>query len=289
MLVLAAAGLGFMSNPEATEHTVSAQRRTLALRHVGHQLLRAVGDSTTAVPPVWFLQADVGELTLTLPHPLMPDSLAALVSATLQSYQLTEAYQVGMHSCEEGLLVYGYEHSLAAPDEISCLGREVPMGCYTLRLTWLTPSIGRSRWTLPLWALSGLAVGLVGLLLFRQRKPTAPAKKRAPLDVNQEEALLLGDVHFFPQQHELRTPRGAVELSHKETKVLGILFAHLHEVVSRDQLLKEGWEDEGTYTSRSLDMFISKLRKKLAGSATVQIVTVRGQGYQLTERGGSMS
>jgi DNA-binding response OmpR family regulator len=46
-------------------------------------------------------------------------------------------------------------------------------------------------------------------------------------------------------------------------------------------LLKRVWEDEGVITGRSLDVFISKLRKKLKNDPSVQIVNVHGKGYKL--------
>jgi DNA-binding response OmpR family regulator len=45
--------------------------------------------------------------------------------------------------------------------------------------------------------------------------------------------------------------------------------------------LKKVWEDEGVITGRSLDMFVSKLRKKLSNDPHVQIAGVHGKGYRL--------
>jgi DNA-binding response OmpR family regulator len=60
------------------------------------------------------------------------------------------------------------------------------------------------------------------------------------------------------------------------------LFAHNpNELLLRDRLLKEVWEDEGVITGRSLDMFVSKLRKKLHHDSAVNLVNVHGKGYRL--------
>ena len=72
-----------------------------------------------------------------------------------------------------------------------------------------------------------------------------------------------------------------IELSHKEAKLLSILAARQNDLISRDELLKKVWEDDGVFTGRSLDMFISKLRKKFKNDPGVQITNVHGKGYKL--------
>jgi DNA-binding response OmpR family regulator len=54
-----------------------------------------------------------------------------------------------------------------------------------------------------------------------------------------------------------------------------------HSTVERDYLLRTVWGDEGNYIGRTLDVFISKLRKKLEDDASVKIINVRGVGYKL--------
>ena len=51
--------------------------------------------------------------------------------------------------------------------------------------------------------------------------------------------------------------------------------------IGRDQLMKEVWEDEGVIVGRSLDMFVSKLRKKLQADPRASILNVHGKGYKL--------
>ncbi|MDQ1149658.1 DNA-binding response OmpR family regulator [Sphingobacterium zeae] len=55
-------------------------------------------------------------------------------------------------------------------------------------------------------------------------------------------------------------------------------------MIIRSRLQKEIWEDEGVIVGRSLDMFISKLRKKLETVPDINIVVVRGKGYKLETR-----
>jgi DNA-binding response OmpR family regulator len=71
------------------------------------------------------------------------------------------------------------------------------------------------------------------------------------------------------------------ELTKTENRVLRIFAAAPNEVVERSRLQKEIWEDEGVIVGRSLDMFISKLRKKLEWDPSLKIAVIRGKGYKL--------
>ena len=73
----------------------------------------------------------------------------------------------------------------------------------------------------------------------------------------------------------------SMQLSGKETDLLLLLCAHENQTLQRDQILRLVWEDEGDYIGRTLDVFISKLRKKLEADPRVKIMNIRGVGYKL--------
>lgn len=72
-------------------------------------------------------------------------------------------------------------------------------------------------------------------------------------------------------------------LTHKENKVLQMLFRHAGRIVERDVFLKTIWEEDGFFVARSMDVFVSKLRKHLAADPALRIENVRGIGYILKE------
>ena len=72
-----------------------------------------------------------------------------------------------------------------------------------------------------------------------------------------------------------------IDLTETETRVLHIFASSPNETIERSRLQKEIWEDEGVIVGRSLDMFISKLRKKLEPDPNISIVVIRGKGYKL--------
>lgn len=278
-LLCAAMGLSvsFINGPTDTNLDEEQTHRQLALRTVGHRLLQIAGDSTSPVPPLGVVGS--GSYLLSFPSELAlhPDSLYAIITTSLQQYRLSEPYQVQVLRCADQAFMYGYEVSDDSPDEITCTGRALDLTCYQVHVRFLAPShsvfAGIQPW---LFGASLLALAMVGFVGFRTTKaPKIPSKNA------EDTGEAFEDVLFFFAENRLLTPAGEEPLSDKESKVLQILFRSQNELVTRDQLLKEGWEDEGVYTSRSLDMFISKLRKKLSGSERVVISTVRGRGYKL--------
>jgi DNA-binding response OmpR family regulator len=72
-----------------------------------------------------------------------------------------------------------------------------------------------------------------------------------------------------------------ITLTDKECKVLELLSENFGELIPRDTLMQKIWISEGVITGRSLDMFVSKLRKKLSGDPQLKITNVHAKGYKL--------
>ncbi|WP_370097459.1 winged helix-turn-helix domain-containing protein [Xanthomarina gelatinilytica] len=72
-----------------------------------------------------------------------------------------------------------------------------------------------------------------------------------------------------------------ISLSKKECELLEIFAAKPNQVIKRDELTKKVWEDHGVIVGRSLDTYISKLRKKLEADSSIKITNVHGVGYKL--------
>ncbi len=76
-------------------------------------------------------------------------------------------------------------------------------------------------------------------------------------------------------------------LTYKECKLLQMFFRHVGKVIERTVFLKTVWEDDGFFVARSMDVFISKLRKYLSGDQLLRIENIRGIGYILMESKGN--
>ena len=73
----------------------------------------------------------------------------------------------------------------------------------------------------------------------------------------------------------------ATRLTYKEAKIIQLLFRHAGKLVEREVFLKSIWEEDGFFVARSMDVFVSKLRKYLKSDDTLNIENVRGVGYVL--------
>jgi two-component system, OmpR family, response regulator len=71
------------------------------------------------------------------------------------------------------------------------------------------------------------------------------------------------------------------QLTYKEAKLLQMFFRHAGRLIERDVFLKSIWEDNGFFVARSMDVFISKLRKYLRTDHNIRIENIRGVGYIL--------
>src|SRR6185295_9754533 len=91
----------------------------------------------------------------------------------------------------------------------------------------------------------------------------------------------LGNYSFYAERRLLKNGKATIALTDKESKLLSVLAANQNQPMERDQLLKEVWEDDGVFVGRSLDVFISKLRKELLHDAAIRIVNIHGKGYKL--------
>jgi DNA-binding response OmpR family regulator len=70
-------------------------------------------------------------------------------------------------------------------------------------------------------------------------------------------------------------------LTQKEAEVLRLLYNHRERVLKREEILTSVWGDDDYFMGRSMDVFISKLRKYLKEDPTVQIVNYHGVGFRL--------
>ncbi len=100
---------------------------------------------------------------------------------------------------------------------------------------------------------------------------------------NQEKATeyRIGKFYFNSLTRELSINDTLKKLSPKETALLQLLAQHKNEVVPRELALNKIWKDNNYFTTRSMDVFIAKLRKYLKEDAEIEIINVHGNGFRL--------
>ncbi len=73
------------------------------------------------------------------------------------------------------------------------------------------------------------------------------------------------------------------KLSPKENKLLKLLAIHINDLMPRELALTKIWRDDNYFTSRSMDVYIAKLRKYLKGDDNVEIINIHGEGFRLVD------
>ncbi len=98
---------------------------------------------------------------------------------------------------------------------------------------------------------------------------------------DESESFTIGDFVFDTKNFKLVHPSGEKTLTQKEAEVMKLLCATKERVLKREEILKTVWGDDDYFMGRSLDVFISKLRKYLKEDPRVEIVNYHGVGFKL--------
>ena len=93
----------------------------------------------------------------------------------------------------------------------------------------------------------------------------------------------LGRFQFDHQRLELSIDGNAISLSQREGDLLALLMQHKNNLLERRAALLKIWRDDNVYNARSMDVYITRLRKYLQADPRVEIQNVRGQGYKLID------
>lgn len=99
-------------------------------------------------------------------------------------------------------------------------------------------------------------------------------KEKTSLDV-----YAFGQFEYNPQRFELKHHSTLRKLSHREAELLLLLLQHKHRTLARKDILLKLWGDDSFFNSRNLDVYITKLRDYLKPDPTIEIITIKGVGY----------
>ncbi len=270
----------FVTNRSDGELT--SKRVNIAVRAIGHELLLRSGDSTSVVRPVierpdhTFLLEFENELAF------QPDTLVAIAQRNLDKTELSR-YTVTVYECFRPSIVYGFEVNPPNNSIQPCLGRTQPKACYTIAIAFADfpdSTVLNSKLAL---AISGMLSLLALVLISRNLGQTKskPLQQQASVRNENNSLQKIGKFVFDTAHQRLKLGDEIISLTDKECKVLTLLSRNLGRLTLREDLIQEVWTDEGVITGRSLDMFISKLRKKLSADPDLRITNIHSKGYRL--------
>lgn len=273
LIVLFLLGWGFrLPNQEKTD---ISERAKIALRNVGNELLLTNKDSTSLVLPV--KEVNDFQYKLSFQNHLFfePNQLVEFVKNSFRKTSLPQYYRVEVVRCIDNEVAYSYEIKNEETNNIiPCRGRELPLNCYIIQVKFTKI---KNTLVYNYLFLIALFVTIIFFIIdYLQLKPDK--KKQTVLKVD---VLKVGDFEFYPTQHKLRKKAREINLSKKECELLMIFVEHKNKIVTREELTKRVWEDNGVFVGRSLDTYVSKLRKKLSEDIAIKITNVHGVGYRL--------
>ena len=288
VLFLLAVALALEANPDNISNGLGESHRIVALRMVGHELLLCAGDSTSRVLPIR-REGRRYRMTFATKIPFNTEDLVYQVNQVAERTALGGNYVVSVEACSNQEVVYSFEVGFnGTTDLIPCVGRDLPQACYELVFTFppAEATVGKSVSTETAtsntsFAARGFMVGGLLLLALLFAVPLWRRRKHEGASVTDEAFVPVGAFQFSPQFGLLSHAAGTIELTSKESELLAALHRSANQTVERQTLLTTVWGDEGDYVGRPLDVYISKLRKKLADNPDVKIVNVRGVGYKL--------
>lgn len=263
----------------------------VAMRMIGHKILLLNGDSVSRVLPIKKI-GDRYKIELESDFEFMPSDLVELINQVVTETEISPRYLVEIEDCKTQEVVYSYEVDLSNKSEIiPCQGRGQPKNCYQIFFTFIdaknpefrlgenglvipattnTPSTNTSNFRFA-WVLIPVLCFLGFLFWIRLGKK----KPRKELEIIQ-----IGEYEFDKLNMQLSFKNKTTELSGKESDLLFLLYTSVNTTIERESILKEVWGDDGDYVGRTMDVFISKLRKKLADDSNLKIINIRGVGYK---------
>lgn len=100
--------------------------------------------------------------------------------------------------------------------------------------------------------------------------------------VNTLEIIKIGNYTFHPSQYALKYEGNIIQLTEKESDLLLFLFSHNNGVISRKEILEKIWGENDYFLGRSLDVFMTRIRKYLQKDERIKLESIRGVGFRIS-------
>lgn len=255
--------------------TVFSEKIKVSLREVGHQLLLSNNDTTSLVSPILELEALKYQISFEKELEIQHDSLVSIVKESFKKGLFPTNYIIEVIKCSDVEVAYSYEiQNSKESNIIPCLGRKLEKDCYHIEVVFI---IKNSENYLPVLLLL-LAILSVLFFFYKSKNKQHRATEK---EVSKNNYLAVGSFLFDEEQNRLIKGTTEITLSKKEGELLTIFAANLNKIIKREELTKKVWEDKGVIVGRSLDTYISKLRKILKEDESIQLSNIHGVGYKL--------
>ena len=261
------------------KNDIPANHLEVVLRDIGHELLLSAKDSSSRVLPVKKINDHTYQISFQNDFGFISDSLINIVERELQKNALAKDYIVNLKNCEQKETVLAFEINNKTGNLTPCRGRTLEVGCYVIEIDLLKKNQFNFFWLLLLI----IPLSVVGFYVnntFRKKEVQEEKEEKESIS-DHNDFIQLGSFQFYTDDNVLKSEHTTISLSEKETKALKIFAENINQIVEREKLMKEIWEDEGIVViSRNVDVLVSKLRKKLSDDNSIKFINVHGRGYK---------
>jgi len=241
----------------------------VVMRRIGNDILLQSSDSISVVKPILF-EGDKYRIQFGSDFSFLPDNLVKTIDIILKKELPYEDYLVKIEACETKEVIYSYEiNQFVKFDEVACRERSQPEDCYEVVIQFIQKK-EQNLSVIILIVLLTISISMGSYYYYKKRN-----------FIGNTNTIKIGEYLYDAKKMILIRKEKTIELTSKESELLSLLYESANETVERDIILNKVWGDEGGYVGRTLDVYISKLRKKLDNDASVQLKNIRGIGYKL--------
>jgi len=257
-----------------------AEKVNLALRRTAHHLLIQNGDSLSKIPAIQ--QQDINTFNVRVDHLFDYDQLPQLLQESFEQHGIVRPYTVSILNCENGEIQLGYSfQDLNSKEGVPCAGRKREPGCYNIKVNFSTEpqkaSAGNNWWVLP----AGSLLAGLGFIVWKRGKKAHYSVEPDDIIVDNDSKITFGNSQLDVPNLTLISVNNTYNLTYREAKLLHLFVSAKNQILERDFILKSVWEDEGIIVGRSVDVFVSRLRKMLSNDPKIKLSAVHGVGYRL--------
>jgi len=267
--------------PAIASIDIPVDKVNLALRRAADKLLRISGDSTSQIPSVERLND--GIWLVRLDQVFNYDSLPAVLHASFLLHGIEIPYDVTVRKCEDGTIDLGYNYlDFTEGDGVACGGRQRSEGCHYIEVAFLYSKAKNHFTSANIFLIIFIIFGVFGLWFFRRSKfSMLESSKLKDIHSSDFNWLEFGNSKLDVANQVLICQDSKLNLTYREAKLLFLFANNINKVLERDYIIQKVWADEGVLVGRSVDVFVSRLRKKISDDPTLGLSVVHGVGYKL--------
>lgn len=273
---------------EKVDSDFETSKKLIIMRKIAHDILVYSGDSTSRILPAQRISPHEFVIPFESRFAFLPDSVVSIVNTLFSQNNLPKNYIVNVIEQNTQQVVFGY--AMLADEQkniVPCGKRLQATQQYAINIKFQPQETSANRMML----LGGILLLLGGgvSLVLRGRASDANGSTSITEAMHTKTMhpaytpsyVAIGKYLFYPTEQMLEFDDEKTTLTAKEAKILSIFSSQMNQLIDRERLQKEIWEDEGVIVGRSLDMFISKLRKRLGKDENVKLINIHGKGYKL--------